>query len=999
LIKRIVLASLPLAGGALIAFRTAPVQQGTKITVPQGFAVEEVLSPALAQSVVALTFDSKGQLVLGKEFGNPVTLIPNGSGGYEQRIFTDQVHTTQGMTFDGPDLIFDGAGPQGVGLYRVVDDNGDSRADRVELIEQATAAIQDHGPHAPLFGPDGYLYWVMGNFSYIYKDRSPLSPVRGWEEATLLEARDPRGFGDQYNGNPAGMVIRKAIASRGAGNTPELGVNTPADWELFAHGFRNEYDAAFNSQGELFTFDSDMEWDRDLPWYRGTSTAHVVPGGDYGYREGSDKHPRYYFDDAPIMEDQGRGSPTGVTVLQSYNYPREYWDMVLQADWSRGRVIGTAAARSGASYAGKSMNFMYGEPLNVTDLEVGPDGNLYFSLGGRSTAGGIYRVVYRGSDAMQKPAATTPLDRVLTAMQPLAPYSRELARATKEQLGERGWQQQLIAVIRNTQAPAERRARALELLQVFGPFPDEALLASLRGDPAWEVRAASTYSLGLKPTDSARRELVARLKDPDPFVQRRAAEALLRTGVNPTMLNAPINPVQDVFPLLANPDRSLRYAARTLLRELNTNQWKEAAFAASTYPQAEEALMAYIQTMKAPDIWSATRLARRDLELLQPNPSGRELLDLIRVIQRTIMVSNGVTNIPAGASTTGVMQTRQAEGINGGAPPRPANAPPPGPPQGGQGQIQPVFTQIGTTLLQRFPFPDSLVNREAARVFAALKTPGAVPKLAAELNRPGNSREQQLHMAYMLSFIDTGWDDASVNQMIAFFERVYREGWKGGAGFAPELTLIRDRFLSNLPPDKSNWYTMAMQRIQAAQPQLATGNAGGFNAQPISEQETLEELVYNPNVLAANPALGPSAFQKGQCVSCHTFGPIGMEFGPDLTTVGQRFSRKDLVTAIMHPSEVVSDLYSAEVITRKNGTKVLGMARDAGDAVVVQVSGGNSVTIPLSDIASRVKTTQSPMPEGLLNLLSSQERLALIAMLQAGPASMPDTAVRRINGR
>ena len=44
-------------------------------------------------------------------------------------------------------------------------------------------------------------------------------------------------------------------------------------------GFRNAYDIAFNAHGELFTYDSDMEWDRGLPWYRPTRILHVVPGG------------------------------------------------------------------------------------------------------------------------------------------------------------------------------------------------------------------------------------------------------------------------------------------------------------------------------------------------------------------------------------------------------------------------------------------------------------------------------------------------------------------------------------------------------------------------------------------------------------------------------------------------------------------------------------------------------------------------------------------------
>jgi len=39
-------------------------------------------------------------------------------------------------------------------------------------------------------------------------------------------------------------------------------------WELFSVGFRNQYDAAYHKNGDLFTYDADMEWDFNTPWYR-----------------------------------------------------------------------------------------------------------------------------------------------------------------------------------------------------------------------------------------------------------------------------------------------------------------------------------------------------------------------------------------------------------------------------------------------------------------------------------------------------------------------------------------------------------------------------------------------------------------------------------------------------------------------------------------------------------------------------------------------------------
>ena len=63
------------------------------------------------------------------------------------------------------------------------------------------------------------------------------------------------------------------------------------DWQLVANGFRNEYDIAFSPEGELFTYDADMEWDVGSPWYRPTRVNHVTSGAEFGWRSGTGKWP------------------------------------------------------------------------------------------------------------------------------------------------------------------------------------------------------------------------------------------------------------------------------------------------------------------------------------------------------------------------------------------------------------------------------------------------------------------------------------------------------------------------------------------------------------------------------------------------------------------------------------------------------------------------------------------------------------------------------------
>ena len=69
--------------------------------------------------------------------------------------------------------------------------------------------------------------------------------------------------------------------------------------DLSPSGFRNIFDAAFNHDGELFTYDADMEYDFNTSWYRPTRICHVVSGSEFGWRNGAGKRPEWYPDNLP----------------------------------------------------------------------------------------------------------------------------------------------------------------------------------------------------------------------------------------------------------------------------------------------------------------------------------------------------------------------------------------------------------------------------------------------------------------------------------------------------------------------------------------------------------------------------------------------------------------------------------------------------------------------------------------------------------------------------
>src|SRR5262245_10851268 len=159
-------------------------------------------------------------------------------------------------------------------------------------------------------------------------------------------------------------------------------------------GLRNPMDVAFNADGEMFTYEADMERDIGAPWYRPTRVLHLVPGGDYGWRRGIGNLPPYSPDTLPAAVDIGVGSPTGIEFGTASRFPEPYRQALFIGDWAYGRILAVQLRPRGASYGGSFTEFLAGRPLNVTDLTFGPDGALYFVTGGRGTKSGLYRVVW-----------------------------------------------------------------------------------------------------------------------------------------------------------------------------------------------------------------------------------------------------------------------------------------------------------------------------------------------------------------------------------------------------------------------------------------------------------------------------------------------------------------------------------------------------------------------------------------------------------------------------
>lgn len=118
----------------------------------------------------------------------------------------------------------------------------------------------------------------------------------------------------------------------------------------------------------MFTYDADMEWDINTPWYRPTRINHVISGAEFGWRNGSAKWPEYYSDSFGAVVNVGPGSPTGVTFGTGAKFPTKYQKAFFACDWSFGTLYAIHLTPNGSSYTGEVEEFIGGQPFPLTDI-------------------------------------------------------------------------------------------------------------------------------------------------------------------------------------------------------------------------------------------------------------------------------------------------------------------------------------------------------------------------------------------------------------------------------------------------------------------------------------------------------------------------------------------------------------------------------------------------------------------------------------------------------
>lgn len=152
-------------------------------------------------------------------------------------------------------------------------------------------------------------------------------------------------------------------------------------------------------------------------------------------------------------------------------------------------------------------------------------------------------------------------------------------------------------------------------------------------------------------------------------------------------------------------------------------------------------------------------------------------------------------------------------------------------------------------------------------------------------------------------------------------------------------------------------------------------------------EDLAEAVAALPKTGGRNWAAGKEAFKIGSCIACHRLDGVGAEFGPDLAKLDPTYKEVDVLRHILNPSEKIVEKYQTYTFEMKSGKTLTGVILNENSDVIKVIENpllkAEPLELQVRDLEEKTKLPTSMMPRGLLDKLTRDEVLDLIAYLIA----------------
>jgi putative heme-binding domain-containing protein len=138
--------------------------------------------------------------------------------------------------------------------------------------------------------------------------------------------------------------------------------------------------------------------------------------------------------------------------------------------------------------------------------------------------------------------------------------------------------------------------------------------------------------------------------------------------------------------------------------------------------------------------------------------------------------------------------------------------------------------------------------------------------------------------------------------------------------------------------------------------------------------------------LKGDAARGGKLFASSavQCSKCHRLGGTGPELlGADLSKIGGKYNRTQILESLLEPSKFVDPKYQAVIVRKKDGDVLSGIVLSRTEQELVLRDAEKEIRLKAADVQKTVPQSNSMMPDGLLQHLTAQEAADLVAYLES----------------
>ncbi|MFN7119111.1 MAG: PVC-type heme-binding CxxCH protein [Saprospiraceae bacterium] len=905
-----------------------------------------------------------------KEKGDRIMILEdtNGDGKADQsKVFyqgTD-INSALGIAVLGNKVIVS-CSPN---VFVFTDENGDDMPDKKEILYTGIQGYQhDHGVHAFIFGPDGRLYFNMGN-----------------EGKVLLNAKgdtivDIHGRKILTEGKP----FRQGLALRAELDGSKV--------EVLGHNFRNNYELTVDPYGSIWQSDNDDDGNK------GTRINFVMEQGNYGYTDeltGAGWNTRrtnmeseiplrhWHLNDpgvVPNLLQTGSGSPSGITMYEGTLLPKVFQGQMIHAEPGHNVVRAYVTEKDGAGYKAQIVNLLQSQKdqwFRPADVTTAPDGSLLVAdwydpgVGGHQVGdldrGRIYRIAPPKTN-YKIPAID--LKSPAGAVQALLNPNDDIRYQAWMALANFGTNAELeLQKLWKSNNPRQR-AQALWLLARLSN--SDSYLKEALADSDENIRIT-----GIRAARYLNKNIITIIKnvvnDASPQVRREAAIALRgHKSAEAPALWAQLAAQHDgkdrwyleALGIGAQGNEDAYFAAWQ--KQMGTN-WNTPAGRQIVWRSRSKAaiplLAQIIQSVNESEMLPYFRAfdfhqdasKQQVLADLAVNSQGEKVLYALKHMdatnfKRTAKLNKTLNNVLkkyqgklefVELAAAFNLQNRSKE-LLALATKEPTSAT-------GKEAVK-VLLDWNKNDLFESTFAKN--NAESTALVTALRGHMYNTKAVGLLERLLLDRSKDLELR-KLAVRNFGGPWASEDRLIALAKdnKIPQDLHLAAAG------VFQTAWRSNIREDGAKYLQLP----------------GSKEGKPLPAISVLVDK-------SGDVAKGKEVFGR-LCSNCHVVNKEGVNFGPDLSEIGSKLSKEALYAATLYPSQGISFGYEAYSLQLKNGSTAFGrIVSETEDQIDLQYITMQQ-TVKKSDIASRTQMPTSLMPENLQAAMSEQELVDLVAYM------------------